>query len=638
MATKECVHCECTGHHHSNDSCCACTDNHSSIKTLAIRLVAGFTAGLAGVFLSGLAGTVLFAVSYIILGYDVLFNAVKNLIKGKPLDEHFLMTIAALGAFALGEYLEAAAVMMFYQIGELLTHNAVEKTKSSIAALTDVRPDMARIITAEGEALVHCKDIAIGTTVIVGAGERIPVDGKIKRGSAMIDTSSLTGEHLPRYLEVGDSVLSGMISTDGSLEIVAEKEFSDSTLSRILTLAKEAYEKKSGAERFITSFAKIYTPIVVALAAMVAILPPVLGLGAFSVWVYRALSFLVISCPCALVVSVPLTFFAGMGCSSKNGVLIKNGLAIENLSKVKTVALDKTGTVTVGIPTLTEICVNGREEELLELAAYAETDSAHPISAAVKAAYAKPIDRSRISNITEIPARGVEAEIDRKIVTVGSAKLFNERGIEIPDHSADSCIYVARDGQYMGHIGFGDKVKATSAAAIGELKKCGIATVMLSGDSKKSVDAVAKEVGITEAFAELLPHEKAEHISRISKDGTVMFVGDGINDSPALASAAVGAAMGAIGSDAAVEAADVVVMGDDLLKIPAAIKLSKKVMAIARENIILSVGIKFLVMIICAFGVGGMWPAIFADVGVCVLTVLNALRAYYIKAFRNFGR
>lgn len=628
MTDCGCTHCHNENHNHN---ACSCGHEHEDTKILYIRLGVGLLLAVGGIIFAGNAELLLFAAAVLVLGYDVLLGALKNLVKGKPLDEHFLMAVAAVGAFVMGERLEAAAVMMFYQIGELLTDNAVERTKSSIAALTDVRPDTARILTDNGEKRVHCKDIEIGAVVLVGAGERIPIDGRIKKGTAMLDTSSLTGESMPRLAEIGDAVFAGMISTDGSLEIEAEKEFDDTMLSRILKTAEEANDKKSGAERFITSFAKIYTPIVVALAAAAAVLPPLVGLGSFSVWIYRALCFLVISCPCALIVSVPLTFFAGMGAASKSGVLVKNGLAIENLAKVNAVALDKTGTITVGVPKLTEIRVNGSKSELLELAAYAEIDSNHPIAQAVKEAYGRKPDRSRISDITEISARGVEAVIDGRNVVVGSEKLLCEKGIEIKNRSKENAIYVAADGKFMGYIGFGDEIKPTSESAVAELSEMGIETVMLSGDNKATAQAVAQKVGIKKVYAELMPDEKAEYITKLKKDGEVLFAGDGINDSPALASASVGAAMGGIGSDAAIEAADVVIMGDELRHIPQAIGLSKKVMAIAKQNIVLSLGIKFAVMLITAFGAGGMWPAIFADVGLCVITVANAVRAYYIK-------
>ncbi|MBQ7794906.1 MAG: cadmium-translocating P-type ATPase [Clostridia bacterium] len=633
-------------HTHEHEHSCACQSHSCGCHShehndkrkipLSVRLVIGLFFAISG-FLLPKAELYLFALSYLVLGYDVLIAAAKNIIKLRPLDENFLMTAAAVGAFILGEHFEAAAVMFFYQVGEYLTDNAVEKTKSSISALLDVRPDTARILTSEGEQKIPCEAVRIGQTVLVGAGERIAVDGTITKGSAMLDTSSLTGEPLPRSASVGDSVLAGMISTDGSLEIRAKKEFSDSTLSRILTLAQTEHSKKSGAERFITSFAKVYTPIVVLLAALVAVIPPLLGFGAFSVWVFRALSFLVISCPCALVVSIPLTFFAAMGCASKNGVLVKNSVTIENLSKIKTAAFDKTGTLTEGVPTLTEIRVNGSKAELLELAAYAECDSTHPLAAAIKNAYANPIDRSRITSVTEIPARGIRAEIVSDVVLIGSKRLLLENNIDVPDLSFGNAVFVAKNSAYMGYIGFGDRIKSDSKRAVSNLSKMGINSVLLSGDSENSVSAVADAVGISEYFSELLPIEKAEHIKRLSENGAVLFVGDGINDSPSIASAAVGAAMGGAGSDAAIESADMVIMGDEPSRAAGIIKLASAAMRIVRQNIVLALGIKFGIMIISAFGIGGMLPAIFADVGVCVITVANSLRAYYMKPFAHLA-
>ncbi len=627
------------GHYHAHEHCeiehhsCGCAHSHEHHKTripLPYRIILGVLLGAAG-FLLPKAELYLFALSYLVLGYDILFTALKNLFKFKPLDENFLMSVAAIGAFILGEHFEAAAIMLFYQIGEFLSENAVEKTKSSISALLDVRPDTARIITEKGEEIIPCESIRIGDIVAVGAGERIAVDGKITKGSAMLDTSSLTGEPVPRFLSVGDSVLAGMISTDGSLELACEKEFADSTLSRILTLAKEEHSKKSDAERFITAFAKVYTPIVVLLAAVVAVLPPLLGFGTFPLWIVRALSFLVISCPCALVVSVPLTFFAAMGCFSKNGVLVKNSSTIENLTKIKAVAFDKTGTLTKGRPTLTEIRVNGSKAELLELAAYAECDSTHPLAIAIRSAYKKTIDRSRIESLTELTARGVSAEVDGINVLAGSKRLLLENKISPPDNAPDNAIFVAKNGSYMGYIGFGDEIKADSKAAFSALSDMNISTVILSGDGGNAVKAVAEKVGASSYFSELLPTDKAEHIKTLSKNGGVMFVGDGINDSPSIASASVGVAMGGIGSDAAIESADMVIMGDEPSRLAGCIRLAKAAMKIAKQNIALAIGIKLLVMSISAIGIGGMLPAVFADVGVCIITVANALRAYYIK-------
>lgn len=625
-------------HEHScgHGSCCheGCgCHNHgeSNTKLLTARLVSGALLAAAGIFLPENAGMWLFLAACLVLGYDIIFTAFKRLIKLR-LDETFLMSIAAAGAFILGEHLEAAAVMLFYQLGELLCDKAVDRTKSSISALLDIRPDTARIILGDAVTTVKCEDIKIGDRIIAGAGERIAIDGTVVKGTAYLDTSSVTGEHLPRLVKAGDRVLSGMISTDSTIEIIAEREFSDSTLSRILELTQNAQEKKSGAERFITSFAKVYTPIVVSLAVLIAFLPLLFG-GSFSVWAYRALSFLVISCPCALLVSVPLTFFAGIGAMSRYGVLVKNALAIENLAKAKNIAFDKTGTLTKGTPTLTEIRVNGSKAELLELAAYAESDSSHPIAAAIKEAYGKEINRSRISEITELAARGVYAVIDGKEVLAGSRNLMAERDIPLPENTPHTAVFVAVNSNLLGYIGLGDELKSDSSDAIKSLKRLGLNIVMLTGDSKESALFAAKDAGIDTVYSELLPEDKALHIERLKETGGVIFAGDGINDSPSLAGSSVGIAMGAAGADSAIEAADAVVMSDETSFIPKAIIHSRKVMSVAKQNIILSVGIKFAVMIIAPFGIGGMWPAIFADVGLCIITVLNALRAFRIKKF-----
>lgn len=636
--SKDCCcthkHCNTHGHEHEHspdDSCC-CERENDATKQYIIRLIIGVLLSAAGIFAAGIPRLCIFVAAYLILGWDVLFTAIRNIFKGKVFDENFLMSIATIGAFILGEYPEAAAVMLFYQLGELLSHRAVEKSRGSIAALMDVRPDTANVIRDGKTVTVNCADINIGETVTVAAGERIPVDGVILRGEAMLDTSSLTGESVPRPVLPGDRVLAGMISTDGSLEIAVEKEFGETTLSRILELAENAQDKKSHSERFITSFARVYTPAVVAAAAAAAIIPPLLGFGSFSTWIGRALTFLVISCPCALVVSIPLTFFAGIGCASKHGVLIKNGMALENLSKITTAAFDKTGTLTSGKPQISEIRANGSKAKLLMLAAYAESDSSHPIARAVCSEWQEEIDRSKIERITEITARGVEAVIDGMTVLAGSIKLLSERGIAIPDeHKGKNAVYVAADGKYMGYLGYSDNVKPDSAKTVAELNALGIRSVMLTGDAHTSASETAEKTNIKEVHSELLPQDKAEIISALSQDGSVLFVGDGINDAPSLATASVGMAMGGIGSDAAIESADAVIMGDELLRIPLSIKLSRSVMRIVYQNTTLAIGIKLAVMILSFFGIGGMWPAIFADVGVCLITVANSLRAYRIK-------
>lgn len=622
----------CPEHHHSGD-CCHCEhhEHHHNEKAIIARLMAGTLLGITGAFLHGYPKSAFFIAAYLVFGYDVLWSAIKNIFRGRLFDENFLMSIATIGAFFLNEYTEAAAVMLFYQIGELLSHNAAEKSRGSISALMDIRPDTAHILCPDGIKAIACSEIKIGDTVIVAAGERIPIDGTVIQGDAMVDTSSLTGESVPRAVTAGNTVLAGMISTDGSLEIRADKEFVETTLSRILRLAEHAQEKKSKAERFITSFAKAYTPAVVAAAVIVAVAPPILGFGEFAQWLRRALTFLVISCPCALVVSVPLTFFAGIGCGSRHGILIKNGQTLENLAKVKVAAFDKTGTITEGKPHITEIRVNGSKAELLEIAAYAESDSSHPIAYAIRSAYGKKIDRNRISRISEIPARGIEAEIDGATVLAGSAKLLDERGTKISGSRPESAVYIAKNGEYMGFIGYGDKIKAESASAIKSLSRLRISSVMLSGDNADTARDIAMRAGISDFRAELMPQEKAEAIEKLKESGAVLFAGDGINDAPSLATADVGIAMGEIGADAAIESADAVIMRDELLLVPLAVRLSRAVMRIVRQNVAFSLGIKFAVMVLSLFGIGGMWPAIFADVGVCLIAVANAMRAFKIN-------
>lgn len=628
-------HNHCSAHHHEHEHshcCCSCHhhEEHNSAKPLILRLICGTLLATVGIFFDGRVRFFIFAFAYLILGYDVLKTAGSNILRGKIFDENFLMSIATIGAFILQDYPEAAAVMLFYQLGELLSHQAVERSKSSITALMDTRPDTARVLRDGVVVDTKCTDIKIGDTVIVSAGERIPVDGVISRGEAMLDTASLTGEALPRPAEVGSKVLAGMICTDSTIEITVRKEFGDSTLSRILDIAQNAQEKKSHSERFITTFARIYTPGVVAAAVLCAILPPLLGFGSFSLWISRSLTFLVASCPCALVVSIPLTFFAGIGCASKQGILIKNSSTLEKLAKVNLAAFDKTGTLTYGKPQITEIRANGSKAELLMLAAYAECDSTHPIAQAICSEWKEEIDRSCIERITEIPARGVEAVINSKTVLAGSAKLLSERNITINETHQNS-VYVAVDGKYFGYLSYSDSIKSTAAAAIDTLSDLGIHSVMLSGDLSDTVEKVANEVGIDTVHSELLPQQKAEIIEQLEQKSSVLFVGDGMNDAPSLACASVGMAMGAIGSDAAIESADAVIMGDDVVAVPTAIRLSRRTMRLVRQNTALSVGIKLAVMVLIFFGIGGMWPAIFADVGVCLITVLNGLRAFFIK-------
>lgn len=628
--------CEHSHHHHCDEhehSCsCGCEHSHSDAKKMILRLIVGAVFAAAAIVIqeTGHASLALipFLASYLILGGDVLLTAVKNIFRGKIFDENFLMTIATLGAFYLGERIEGCAIMLFYQIGEMISHNAAEKSEASISALMDIRPDTAHLVCADGQIVeTPCAKIHPGDIISAAAGERVAFDGTIEEGGASFDTSSLTGEAIPRGLADGDTVLSGMICLDRTVKIRVTKEFGDSTLSHILKLAKNAQDKKSAAERFITSFARIYTPLVVLAAALVAIVPSLLGFLTPEIWITRALTFLVISCPCALVVSVPLTFFAGIGCGSMHGILIKNSLALENLARVKTAAFDKTGTITRGEPILTEIRANGAKAILLEYAAFAECDSTHPIAAAIKKAYAGEPDRTRISDVTEIPARGVSAVIDGKQVLVGSRQLLCENGIDAPD-ACKSAVYVSADGKYFGYIGIGDEIKPDTDGVISALHKMGIKTMLLSGDSRENAEKAAQSVGIESVRGGLLPQDK---LAILEDTESSLFVGDGINDAPALAAASVGAAMGVIGSDAAIESADVVIMGDELSHIPEAISLARGVMRIVYQNVWFSLGVKFAIMLLSFFGIGGMWPAIFADVGVCVLAVMNALRAFRIN-------
>lgn len=637
--------CNCNSHHpHKNEDCCShndhepggcsCGCSHSHVgsydtRPLVIRLCTGVIVGVLSFFFNGTFDVYFLIASYLILGYDVILNAIKNIAKGKIFDENFLMSIATFGALTLGEYTEAAAVMFFYQIGEYLSSKAVISAKNSVAALIDQRPDTARLITDDGAALMQCINIKPGDVVLVTAGEKIPVDGIITKGCALIDTSSLTGEAEPVVYKEGDTILAGMLCCDSSIEIEVTKEYQNTTMSKIIEFAARSQAKKAASERFITSFARIYTPIVTLAAAATAFLPPLFRFGSYSEWIARALNFLVISCPCALVVSIPLTFFTGIGKASKSGILIKNAKALENLSKVKFAAFDKTGTLTQSTPKITEIRANGSKAELLKMCAYAEADSSHPIAHAVREKFTEltkeSINRSIIEYIKELPGKGIEAKIDGNIILAGSAELFYENNISIP-HINDTAIFIAKNSEYYGHVCYSDYIKPEASEAVKELNKLKIKSIILSGDSKNNVESIAKSIGIVEFYARLLPHEKAEIIEKLKKSGNVLFTGDGINDTPALSSATVGAAMGGVGSDAAIETGDLVIMGDRLTHIPSAIKLSKTTMRRVYENIVISLGIKILVMIASLFGFGGMWPAIFADVGVLVITILNSLR------------
>lgn len=579
--------------------------------------------------------------SYLIIGYTVLLKALKNIINGQVFDENFLMVIATVGAFIIREYNEAVFVMLFYQVGELFESLAVGKSRKSISELMDLRPDYANVVRENEILIVSPEEVTVGETILVKAGERIPLDGTVIRGFSSLNMSSLTGEPVPREVEPGDEVISGAININGALEIRAEKVYSESTAARILELAENVSANKSKAENFITSFAKYYTPAVVILALIIGIVPPIF-FGGWSVWIYRALSFLVISCPCALVISVPLTYFAGIGSASKSGILVKGGAYLEKLSNVDTVVFDKTGTLTEGSFRVKKIHSDLiSKDELLELAAHVEAYSNHPISLSLRDAYGKEIDRERISGVNETPGKGISAVVDGRTIYVGNIKLMNEIGSAVNNVSEiGTLIHIAETKNdlvtYLGYILISDSIKSSTKEAISNLKKlCIKKTVILTGDSKKGAEAVGKELAIDEIYCELLPSNKVETVEKLLKDkkrkSSLVFVGDGINDAPVLSVADVGVAMGAIGSDAAIESADIVIMNDDLLKLSEAIKISRKTHRIVRQNIVMSLIIKLAVLILSAFGVLGMIFAVFADVGVMVLAVLNAIRAISFK-------
>lgn len=581
----------------------------------------------------------LFIISYIIVGGDVVKRAVKNIFKGQVFDENFLMSIATIGAFFIGEYPEGVAVMLFYQVGELFQSYAVGKSRKSIASLMDIRPDYANVKKGDELVKVDPDEVQIGDIIVIKAGEKIPLDGKVIEGSSMIDTSALTGESVPREVEVGSDILSGCININGVITAEVTKEFGESTVSKILDLVENASSKKSNSEQFITKFARYYTPVVVIIAVFLAIIPPLVIDGAtFSDWIYRALAFLVVSCPCALVISIPLSFFGGIGGASKKGVLVKGSNYLEALAETEIVVFDKTGTLTKGVFNVQEIHPEGvSKEELLELTAHAESYSNHPISLSLKRAYSKEIDNGRISDVEEISGHGVIATVDGKKVMAGNIKLM--KMMDIPYFKGEligTIVHVAVNNKYIGYIVIADEVKEDSAQAIKELKAANIKqTVMLTGDNKSIGSKVAKELGLDKVYAELLPADKVEKLEELfsqkSKKGKLAFVGDGINDAPVLARADIGIAMGGLGSDAAIEAADVVIMTDEPSKIATTMKISKKTLKIAHQNIVFAIGIKIIVLILSAFGITTMWVAIFADVGVTIIAVLNAFRALNVK-------
>lgn len=623
----------CEHHHHVHEE----ENNERIILSRIVLAILLFITAMLFTHSTILKCTVL-GMAYLIAGYDIIFKALKNIIKGQVFDENFLMGIATLGAIGIKEYPEAAMVMVLYQIGEYLQDKAVEKSQNSISELMDIRPDYANI-KKDGDLIkISPYEVKIGDTIIVKTGEKIPLDGIIIDGTATLDTSALTGESRPREVKIGDEAISGCINTNGLLKIRVTKEYGQSTVSKILDLVENASSKKTKTENFITKFAKIYTPVVVLAALFLAILPPLIFGSNFSVWINRALTFLVISCPCALVISVPLGFFAGIGGASKCGILVKGSSYLELLSKPETIVFDKTGTLTQGCFKVVKIAQQEgtTKEELLELTAYAESYSNHPIALSIKKAYDKSIDKNKISEISEIAGNGVRAEINGCSILVGNENLLKNHNISYQKaNETGTIVYTAKNSKFLGYIVISDKLKEDAQKAIIELKKLKLQTVMLTGDTEESGLTVAKELNIDKAYTQLLPIDKVDKIEDIieqkTKNKSVIFVGDGINDAPVLTRADVGIAMGGLGSDAAIEAADVVIMDDKPTKVATAIKIAKQTLTIVKENIAFALGIKVLFLILGAFGFVTMWGAVFADVGVTLIAVLNSLRALKIK-------
>ncbi len=585
----------------------------------------------------------IFLGAYVIAGGDVLLRALRNIFRGQVLDENFLMSIATIGAFVVGEYLEGVAVMIFYQIGELFQDYAVGKSRASISDLMDIRPDYANVKRGDEILKVDPYDVELGETIVIRPGERVPLDGVVVDGHSMLDTSALTGESVPRDIEPGSEVLSGCINTNGLLTVTVTKDFEESTVSKILDMVENASSKKAKAENFITKFAKYYTPIVVISAVLLAVIPPmILGIGNGAIWmdwVTRALSFLVISCPCALVISVPLGFFGGIGGASRAGVLVKGSNYLEAMAKTEIVVFDKTGTLTKGTFSVTDIQPSGgmSSEALLDLTAHAESNSSHPISLSLQKAYGKVIDPQRVGHIEEVAGHGVKAQVDGKSVLAGNAKLMEQAGIPCTKNDAvGTVVHVAVDGVYEGYLVISDEIKPDSAQAIVDLKRSGIRkTVMLTGDNRDTAELVAKQLQLDEVYAELLPVDKVERMEELLKEksskGKLVFVGDGINDAPVLARADIGVAMGGLGSDAAIEAADIVIMTDEPSKLATVMRIAKKTLAIVTQNIVFAMGVKIITLVLGACGIANLWIAVFADVGVAILAILNSIRALRYK-------
>ena len=618
MACHCCEHDHCHEHEHEENS-----------RLMLFRVGIAVVLTVLGLLFSGPVRVVLFAAAYLAAGYDILLKAARNIRRGQVFDENFLMSVASLGAMLMGEYAEGVAVLALYQVGEWFQHRAVDRSRDSISELMDIRPDHANRLVDGQIVEVSPEDVAVGELILIRPGEKVPLDGVVVEGSSSLNTVALTGEALPRDVQAGDSVLSGSVNLSGQLRVQVTAAYGESTVAKILHLVEESSQHKAQTEKFITRFARVYTPLVCLAAVLLAVVPSLFD-GQWMEWIRRALTFLVISCPCALVISVPLTFFSGIGGASRKGILIKGANHLETLAELDGVVFDKTGTLTRGQFTVAKIVpVVGTQEQLLEMAALAESGSTHPIARSVLAAWGKEIDRSRIGHVEENAGHGLMAQVDDRTVHAGNAKLMTAIGVEAATvQESGTIVHVAVDGAYQGYLVIADEVKPTTPQAIVELKELGVnRLVMLTGDRRAAAWEIAAGLGLTDVRAELLPGDKVNHLEGLLVAGKTAFVGDGINDAPVLRRADVGIAMGGVGSDAAIEAADVVLMDDDLTKLPRAIRIARKSMGIARQNIIFALGIKLIVMLLGALGIANMWIAVFADVGVALLAVFNAMRA-----------
>jgi len=622
MACHCCEHDHCHEHEHEHEH-----DENS--RLMLFRVGIAVVMMVLGLLFSGTVSIALFVAAYLAAGYDILLKAARNICRGQVFDENFLMSVASLGAMLMGEYAEGVAVLALYQVGEWFQHRAVDRSRDSISELMDIRPDHANRLVDGQIVEVSPEDVAVGEMILIRPGEKVPLDGVVAEGSSSLNTVALTGEALPRDVQAGDSVLSGSVNLSGQLQVKVTAAYGESTVAKILHLVEESSQHKAQTEKFITRFARVYTPLVCLAAVLLAVVPSLFD-GQWMEWIRRALTFLVISCPCALVISVPLTFFSGIGGASRKGILIKGANHLETLAELDGVVFDKTGTLTRGQFTVVKIVpAVGTQEQLLEMAALAESGSTHPIARSVLAAWGKEIDRSRIGHVEENAGHGLMAQVDDRTVHAGNAKLMTAIGVEAATvQESGTIVHVAVDGAYQGYLVIADEVKPTTPQAIVELKELGVnRLVMLTGDRRAAAWEIAAGLGLTDVRAELLPGDKVNHLEGLLAAGKTAFVGDGINDAPVLRRADVGIAMGGVGSDAAIEAADVVLMDDDLTKLPRAICIARKTMGIARQNIIFALGIKLIVMLLGALGIANMWIAVFADVGVALLAVFNAMRA-----------